>query len=60
MFSAFSILVVQYVNILFVFQNKAIAVEQLKTSYFFFVSAAFLAYEMIRAIKCVILKQIAG
>lgn len=60
MFSAFSVLVVLYVNILLLFQNKAIAVEQLKTSYFFCVSDAFLAYELIRPVKCGILKQIRG
>ena len=59
MLSAFSVLVVQYVNVLFVFQNKAIAFEQLKTSYFFCVFT-FLAYKMICSVKCFILKQSRG
>lgn len=46
------------VNILFVFQNKAIVVEQPKTFYFF-VSAAFLAMrQLIHSVKWVTLKQI--
>lgn len=58
MSSTFSVLMVWHINILPVFQNKAIGVELLKISDFFCASAVFLTYEIICSAERVMWKHI--